>query len=360
MTAPDRVGLGWRPQLAAGILSNLDKIDIVEVIADDYYDAPAARVRSLRTLMTQVPLTLHGIGLGPASTAGIDAKRMAKFARLIDQVKPESWSEHLAWMRAGGRELGHLAAPSRNQSTIDAALTNLGQATRMVGTPPLVENIASLIDPPASPVTEAQWLSAVMHGGDASLLLDLHNVHTNSFNFGFDARAFLDALPLDRVGAIHIAGGRPHRQRILDDHLHDVPDPVFDLLEYVAARAPQRLTVVLERDGSYPSMTDLLAQLGKAREAMARGRANAVTAKPSVELPPEAARLTDPALEAYLAKLLVEPPERERFLKHPRAEALSAGLREDQAEALLRIDRVGLEMAARSFANKRGKRLSGH
>lgn len=32
----DRFGLGWRPELAAGILTHLDRIDIVEVIADDY------------------------------------------------------------------------------------------------------------------------------------------------------------------------------------------------------------------------------------------------------------------------------------------------------------------------------------
>ena len=37
----DRVGLGWRPELAAGILSNLDRIDVIEAIADDYFDSPA-------------------------------------------------------------------------------------------------------------------------------------------------------------------------------------------------------------------------------------------------------------------------------------------------------------------------------
>ena len=36
----DRFGLGWRPELAAGILAHLDRIDLIEVIADDYFDAP--------------------------------------------------------------------------------------------------------------------------------------------------------------------------------------------------------------------------------------------------------------------------------------------------------------------------------
>jgi uncharacterized protein (UPF0276 family) len=52
----DRFGLAWRPELAAAILSNLDRIDIVEVIADDYFDAPRSKRRALKTLAIQVPV----------------------------------------------------------------------------------------------------------------------------------------------------------------------------------------------------------------------------------------------------------------------------------------------------------------
>jgi uncharacterized protein (UPF0276 family) len=54
--------------------------------------------------------------------------------------------------------------------------------------------------------------------------------------------------------------------------LHDVPDPVFDLLEGTAAISPNPLTVILERDGAYPSMPELLAQVERARRVLARGR----------------------------------------------------------------------------------------
>jgi len=103
----DRVGLGWRPELAAGILTNLDRIDVVEVIADDYFDS-STRARALRTLAAQVPVVLHGISLGMASTVPVEQKRLAKMARLVDRIRPESWSEHLAFVRAGGIEIGHL------------------------------------------------------------------------------------------------------------------------------------------------------------------------------------------------------------------------------------------------------------
>ena len=109
----DRVGLGWRPQLGAGILANLDQIDLVEVIADDYFGASKAKLDSLRVLAAETPITLHGIGLGMASTVPVDSKRLAKMARLMEQLKPESWSEHLAFVRAGDVEIGHLASPPR-------------------------------------------------------------------------------------------------------------------------------------------------------------------------------------------------------------------------------------------------------
>ena len=61
--------------------------------------------------------------------------------------------------------------------------------------------------------------------------------------------------------------------RILDDHLHDPPEPVYDLLAALAARCPNPLTVILERDGAYPPMPQLLAQLDRARAAVEFGRA---------------------------------------------------------------------------------------
>jgi uncharacterized protein (UPF0276 family) len=272
----DRVGLGWRSELAAGILSNLDRIDVIEVIADDYFDSPA-RVRALKTLASQSCVVLHGIALGMASTSPVDRKRLGKMAKLVEQIRPESWSEHLAFVRAGEIEIGHLAAPPRTQSTIDGTAENLEMARKMVGSLPLVENIATLIDPPASSFAEPEWLTETVAASGAELLIDLHNLYANSLNFKIDTGDFLARLPLDRVRMVHISGGRfigdTEDRRILDDHLHDPPDPIYELLAELAERCPNALTVILERDGSYPPMEHLLAQLDRARRALAEGRA---------------------------------------------------------------------------------------
>jgi uncharacterized protein (UPF0276 family) len=267
----DRVGLSWRPPLAAGILGNLDRIDVVEVIADDYFDAPGRKVEGLRMLAAQVPVVLHGVSQGLASTAAADTRRLGKMARLIEKVRPESWSEHLAFVRAGGIEIGHLAAPPRNQATVDGASSNLERARQITGSAPMVENIATLIDPPGSAMSEWDWIVEILKNTEGDLLLDLHNLYANAVNFGYDPVRVLDRIPCDRVGGVHLAGGRWIR-RLLDDHLHDVPDPVYELLAKLGARTSRPLTVVLERDGSFPPMEHLLTQLDRARSALQSGR----------------------------------------------------------------------------------------
>ena len=110
------------------------------------------------------------------------------------------------------------------------------------------------------------------------MLLDLHNLHANATNFGFDPLQFLSTIPLARVGCVHIAGGEwvtapnSDKRYLLDSHLNDVAEPVYDLLSELAARVPQPLTVILERDGAYPPMPMLLQELQRARAALAAGR----------------------------------------------------------------------------------------
>lgn len=289
-SARDRVGLGWRPELAAGIFAYRDRINILEVVADDYFDAPASELSSLRTLGAQVPITLHGVTAGLASALPVEQARLDAMARVVEHCQPEFWSEHLAFVRAGEIEIGHLAAPVRNRQTLEGTLRNLARATETVGSMPALENVATLIDPPGSEMDEAEWIVALLEAEPRlELLLDLHNVYANSVNFGFDPFAFLAAIPLERVRAIHIAGGKMlepdpadprQKEHLLDDHLHPVPDPVYDLLAEVAAACTRPLTVLLERDGEYPPMAELLEELDAARAAVARGRQEQTSALP--------------------------------------------------------------------------------
>ena len=274
----DRIGLGWRPALAAGIFDALDRIDVLEVIADDYLDAGSRERQALKIMARRMPVHIHCIGLGLAGAEEVAARRLDRVARLVNDVEPEAWSEHLAFMRADGTEIGHLAAPPRTQASVAGAARNLRKAAAIVGTMPLMENIATLIEPPCSTLGEPAWVSNIAAASGCPLLLDLHNLYANAMNFGFDPLQYLAEIPLDRVGCIHIAGGRwieapDHSKRyLLDDHLHEVAEPVYELLAQVAARTAAPLTVVLERDGAFPPMAALLDELDRTRAALAAGR----------------------------------------------------------------------------------------
>jgi uncharacterized protein (UPF0276 family) len=275
MNTDDRFGLSWRPALALGVLANTDHVDVVEVIAEHWLGASARELNGLRTLASALPVMLHGISLGPASAAPVEDRRLERMAKLMEKTGIERWSEHLAFVRGGGVEIGHLAAPPRTDAVIEGAIKNLRRARSIVGVAPAMENVATLIAPPASVYDEVSFTRAILEAADVPLLLDLHNLWANAQSFGGDARAWLAALPLERVATVHLAGGRalPASGRILDDHLHPVPPEVFALLEELAARSLAPLTVIIERDGRFPPFEELLRELSLARAAVAAGRA---------------------------------------------------------------------------------------
>jgi uncharacterized protein (UPF0276 family) len=276
----DRFGVGWRAELAADILSHLDAIDLVEVIAEECL-RPVGR-RAIGALARQVPIVLHGLSLGLASTSAVDPRRLGALADVVNELRPLAWSEHLAFVRAGAVEIGHLTAVPRTAATAVATARNIRAAADRIGSMPAMENIATLLDPPGSDLDEAAWITEVVREAGCPLLLDLHNLHANALNFGFDPFEYLDRIPLQTVTTIHLAGGRliqepatggePARWRLLDDHLHEVPARVYDLLTEVGAEVASPLNVILEYDGNYPPFVAMLRQLSCARAALQSGR----------------------------------------------------------------------------------------
>jgi uncharacterized protein (UPF0276 family) len=275
----DHIGIGWRWQLAPRILEHLDEIDVLEVVAEHYLRASRREIASIRALARARPLHIHSVSLGLASSWPVEHRRVDRLARLVNTVEPIGWSEHLACVRANGIEIGHMAPTPRTQSTIDGTAANVACARRVIGSAPALENIASLIDAPMSDMDEAEWITRTLRSSDCSLLLDLHNLYANACNFSQSPEQLLASIPLERVVLVHLSGGKwirepgsVERMRLLDDHVHAVPDEVFELLTLIASRTPRRLTVILERDGNFPVFDELLSELRRAREAVARGR----------------------------------------------------------------------------------------
>jgi hypothetical protein len=249
----------------------------LEFIAEREFRAPRRRIDSLRALARDVRVSLHGVSLGLASSVAVSTRRLARLARLVERIEPDHWSEHLAFVRAGGVEIGHLAAAPYTQATLDGTLNNLRIAHRIVGELPDLENIATPLPPPGSSWSESEFVSRAVLTSGAPMLVDLHNLYANAANFGHDPIEMLRSMPLSAVHRVHVSGGHwttgpGGRPRLIDDHVHDPPPIVYQLLEALAESVPQSLTVIIERDGRYPDFPQLLGQLDLARAALARGR----------------------------------------------------------------------------------------
>jgi uncharacterized protein len=259
-------------------LLHLDAIDHLEIIAEREWSASRRRLNALRDLARQIPVSLHGVSMGLVSSGSVAIERVENMARLVERVEPDHWSEHFAFVRAGGVEIGHLAAAPYALPTLAGTARNLRRVREMVGSSPRLENIATLLMPPGSCWTEAEFVGETLRETGATMLLDLHNLYANAVNFGHDVFSTLDSLPIERVCTVHLSGGHleavsGRRALLIDDHNHDPPPVVYQLLETLAFKAPQPLTVIIERDGRYPEFSVILEQIGRTRAALAAGRA---------------------------------------------------------------------------------------
>ena len=133
----------------------------------------------------------------------------------------------------------------------------------------VLENVSSYVTFRDSTLSEWEFLRAVAEAADCLILLDINNVHVTSVNHGFDAQAFLEGIPRERVQQFHLAGHQVQGAYLVDTHDHPVPGPVWDLYR-AAVRRFGDVATTIERDANIPPLPDLLAELDEARTLAAR------------------------------------------------------------------------------------------
>ena len=266
------VGLGFRPPFRAGLFLARDRVDFLEITADHYLETSPEKERELALLADHFRLIPHGLNLSLGSAEGLDPDYLGKFAALVARLNPPWWSEHVAFTRAGGVEIGHLAPVPFSTEALDVLAANIAEATRQIDFPLIVENITYTIPLPGREMGEGAFLAELTRRTGCGLLLDVTNLYTNAVNHGFDPSEVLDQLPLDRVVQLHFAGGEWHDGELIDSHARPAPPEVWALLEEVVGRAPVK-GIILERDDDLPPLGELLDEVDRARSIMkAHGR----------------------------------------------------------------------------------------
>src|SRR5439155_25020083 len=126
---------------------------------------------------------------------------------IVRRVSPPWWSEHIAFTRAGGVDIGHLSPVPFTYEAIDVLSRNIAEVRRYIDVPLILENITYMVEMPGAELNEAQFLTELLERTDCGLLLDVTNLYTNAVNHGYDLQSMLEQLPLERVVQLHFAGG---------------------------------------------------------------------------------------------------------------------------------------------------------
>ena len=265
------VGLGYRAELHDAILAHADQIDFLELITEQFIRrSPEVRDRAL-ALRERMPVIPHGVELSVGSAAGVGPAYLDHLARFVESTDAPWFSDHLAFTRVPGADLGQLTQLWFTEESLDVVCRNVAAVQERIGIPLLLENITYYFALPGAEMNEAEFTTHALERTGCGMLLDVNNVHINSLNLGFDPYAFLAQLPLERVVQIHLAGGVRVGPMIVDTHSSAVRDEVWDLLAFVLERAPVK-GIILEWDQDFPPFPVLLRHLERARTLLAAAR----------------------------------------------------------------------------------------
>jgi uncharacterized protein len=185
------LGIGWRGELALPIDRRQD-LGFVEMIAEGLNPREAMPAPLQRLHDRGVTIIPHGLTLSLGGAEPPDVWRLKHLDKLAVLLGAPLVSEHLAFVRAGGVETGHLQPVPRTREALDVIVANVRQAKQALSVPLALENIAALFEWPGAEMDEAAFLAEVLEQADVLLLLDIENVYANFRNQRTDAIRFLD------------------------------------------------------------------------------------------------------------------------------------------------------------------------
>lgn len=268
------VGLGLRWDFAQALAEQRPaEVRWLEVSPENFLRRGGLFPAVLRECAARWPLVTHGLTLSLAGPDPLDPAYLRELRAFLRDARAPWHSEHLCWSSLGGVELHELLPAPHAKATVDRVVDRLRLLQDVLGLPVAVENITWYAAPPGSTMREEDLLCEVLERADARLLLDVNNVYVNARNHGFDARAFLRAMPAERVVQLHVAGHtvEPDGLRI-DTHGAPVCEEVFELVAYALERVG-RVPVLLERDHRVPPLEELLAEVRRLEQLWQRAPA---------------------------------------------------------------------------------------
>ena len=267
-------GLGLRVEHYDAILSQSPEVDWFEALTENYLVPGGKPLHYLTRIRERYPVVMHGVSLSIGSTHPLDREYLSQVKALAARIEPEWISDHLCWTGVAGRNLHDLLPLPYTEEALANVVARVRTVQDILGRRILLENVSSYVSFRDSRLTEWEFLKAVAESSDCLILLDVNNIYVSSVNHEFDPHDYLNAIPVERVQQIHLAGHENHGEYLIDTHDHPVPDPVWDLYS-AAVRRFGNVSTMIERDANIPPLEELCAELAGARSVAAQALARA-------------------------------------------------------------------------------------
>ena len=257
-------GLGLRKEHYCDFLETSVPVDFVEVISENFMVEGGQPRHILRQVRQRHPVALHGVSMSIGSAEGLDPHYLRRLKSLVDEIEPLFVSDHLSWSRSGGFNSHDLLPVPYTNEALDRVCANIHQAQEVLGRTLLVENPSSYMAFDGASMSEWEFIAAMARRTGCELLLDVNNVFVSARNHGFDALAFLNGIPAERVRQVHLAGHSQGRELLIDSHDSAVCAGVWELYAH-AIQLLGPVAVMIERDDEIPPLAALLEELSMAR-----------------------------------------------------------------------------------------------
>lgn len=305
------VGLVWWPALDDLCRQEEGLVDVIEAEPETFW-LPKSGIREFRSFLSEAlshlpqPKLLHGVGAPIGGTCPPSDGHLLAFARDIAALHPEYVSEHLSVTRfrpapdSAPASAGFMLPPLQCQAGVSLAAANICRRRAALADIPLaIETPVNYLPPAPGEWPDGVFVRAVAESADCAILLDLHNVLCNARNGRQSVAAFCDALPLERVWEVHLAGGESEGGLFLDAHAGLVEPELMEIAADLVPRLPNLRAInfeIMPERVAEVGLAAIAAQLGRMRDLWNRRATKperqriCPQAYPSAELP-----LSDPA-----------------------------------------------------------------
>lgn len=270
--AIEGIGLGFRQVFAKALLETKRRPpDFLEVIPENWMFAGGYKTKLIDEARERFPIIPHSVSLNVGGVDALDATFLDASRAFGRRIGTPFWSDHVCWASVDGRPLHDLLPLPFTEEAADNLGHRAHEAAKRFELPLVLENATYYVKLPSDPhLDELGFIKACVERSGCELLLDVNNVYVNSLNHHFDAKAFIDQMPLDRVRYLHLAG---HTRRpdgvVIDTHVGPIIEPVWELYRHTLRRAGRLLPTLIEWDQDIPELDVVLDEVDKARDVAA-------------------------------------------------------------------------------------------